>query len=136
MNPASDFSEVLMTARQARGLTQEQLATAAGITQEALSRYESGSRKPEQDVVARLAETLGVTVPFLLSAGRSRGAWAVDAHMRRRKSAKPTDWKRLEACLNLHRMHAQYLYEDVSLRAEQYVPKFDPFEVPPADAAG
>jgi len=35
----------------------------------------------------------------------------------------------------MHRLHACQLYEEVSLRAEQYIPRFDPFETPPADAA-
>ncbi len=131
----SDIGAVLMTARRACGLTQEQLASAAGVTQAALSRYENGIRDPEPDVLARLAQALGVTVPFLLSAGKLRGAMAVEIHMRRAKTAKPTDWRELEARLNMHRLHARYLYEEVSLRAEQRIPTFDPFETNPADAA-
>jgi Zn-dependent peptidase ImmA (M78 family) len=126
---------VLVTARLACGRTQEELASAVGITQAALSRYENGMREPESEVLGRLASALGVTVPFLLAAGKLHGAMAVEAHMRRRKTAKPTDWRKLEARLNMYRLHARYLHEEVLLRAEQCVPTFDPIDVPPADAA-
>lgn len=131
----SQLGEVLETARRARGLTQEQLAEAVGIRQAALSRYEHGLRQPDEDTLARLADALGVTPDFLREAGRIRGAVAVDAHMRRRKTAKPSDWRRLEASLNLHRLHARRLFDQIALRAEQRVPTFDPFDTDPATAA-
>ena len=116
-------------------MTQEQLADMVGLTQAALSRYEKGMRDPDDEVIARLAKALGVTARFFEHAGRSKGAMAVDAHMRRRQTARPTVWKQLEAQLNVYRMHTSLLFEEVSLRAEQYVPTFDPIEVRPSDAA-
>ncbi|MEU8355925.1 XRE family transcriptional regulator [Nonomuraea sp. NPDC048882] len=130
-----DLGEVLITARRACGLTQEELATAAGVTQAALSRYENDLRQPEPEVLARLARALGVTETFLARAGRVHGGMAIDAHMRRRMTAKPTVWRQLEAKLNMYRLHARMMFEEVSLRAEQRVPTLDPIELTPADAA-
>ncbi|WP_411149612.1 helix-turn-helix domain-containing protein [Streptomyces sp. A30] len=129
------LGEAITTARRARGLTQEELATAAGVTQAALSRYENSMREPDSDVLARLAAALGVTASFLKAAGAVRGAMAVDAHMRRRATAKATIWRQLEAKLNVYRMHIRHLMEEVSLKANQQVPRFDPLETDPADAA-
>lgn len=129
------LGEALVTARRARGLTQEELATTAGVTQAALSRYENDQREPDDTVLVALAEALGVTESFLRSAGRLRGAMAIDAHMRRQATAKPTVWRQLEAKLNMYRMHARYLFEEVSLHADQRVPTFDPIDVDPAAAA-
>jgi len=126
---------VLETARRAKGLTQEQLAAAAGIRQENLSRYENETRIPDDDTIARLAAALSITPDFLKQASKVRGAMAVDAHMRRRKTAKPTEWRRLEARLNMYRLHARRLFEDVSLRAEHRLPTFDPLETDPTTAA-
>lgn len=131
----NDLGEGLETARRARGLTQEELAKAAGVTQEAVSRYETGRREPDEEVLQRLADALGLTVPFLRAAGSLRGALAVDVHMRRRATAKPTVWKQLEAQLHLYRLHAKYLFEEVSLYAEQGIPTFDSLDVSPPDAA-
>lgn len=131
----SDIGEALETARRARGLTQEDLAGLAQVSQAALSRYEQGRREPDPDVLPRLARALGVTERFLRGWDRTRGAMAVDAHMRRRQGAKPTVWRRLEAQLNLHRMHARHLFEEVSVHADQKIPQFDPIEIEPAAAA-
>ncbi|MER7577387.1 XRE family transcriptional regulator [Streptomyces sp. NPDC126514] len=131
----SSLGEAITTARRALGITQEELAEAAGVTQAALSRYENDLREPEPEVLTRLAPALGVTVPFLKGAGSVRGAMAVDAHMRKRATAKATTWRQLEARLNMYRMHVRHLMEEVSLRAQQRVPTFDPIETDAADAA-
>jgi len=129
------LGEGLVTARRACGLTQEELAEAAGVTQAALSRYESDLREPDADVLRRIADALGVTESLLRSMGRLHGAIAVDAHMRRRATAKATIWRQLEARLNMYRMHARKIFEEVSIRAEQRVPTFDPIDTDPSNAA-
>lgn len=131
----STLGEAITTARRALGTTQEELAAAAGVTQAALSRYENGMREPDADVLARLAPALGVTESFLKRAGSVHGAMAVDAHMRKRATAKATTWRQLEAQLNMYRMHVRQVMEEVSLRARQRVPVFDPIDTDPADAA-
>lgn len=131
----SAIGEVLINFRRSRGMTQAELAARAGMTQAALSRYESDLRSPDNEVLAALAKALGVTEQFLRRAERVRGPMAVDAHMRRRATAKATVWRQLEARLNTYRMHARFLFEEIAVRAEQTVPRFDPIETSPADAA-
>jgi len=131
----TDLGEVLSMARRASGVTQEELSNKAGVTQAALSRYENGLRQPDDEVIEQLAEALGVTSRFLRHAGRARGAMAVDAHMRRRATAEATVWKRLEAQLNMYRMHASMMFEEIAIHAERRIPTFDPIDVLPADAA-
>lgn len=127
--------EVLAMARRAQGLSQAELAGAANVTQAALSRYENGMREPDDKLLGQLADVLGVTPDFLRRAGRVRGAMAVEAHMRRRKTARPGDWRRLEARLNMHRLHARCVFDEIAVRTEHRVPTFDPFETDPSNAA-
>lgn len=127
--------ESLVVLRRARGMTQVELAERAGVTQAAMSRYESDLRSPDDAVITALADALGVTTDFLRGAGRVHGAMAVDAHMRRRATAKATVWRQLEAELNVYRMHARQLWEEIVVRAVQTVPRFDPIDVTAADAA-
>ncbi|MGH3754003.1 MAG: helix-turn-helix domain-containing protein [Pseudonocardiaceae bacterium] len=129
------LGEVLETARRAQGLTQAELAERTGITQAALSRYENDLREPDAEALGRLADALGVTVSFLIHAGRPRGGVAMDAHLRRRATAPPGTWRQLEARLNVYRWHASHLFEEVSLRAEQHVSTLDPLDVTPEQAA-
>ena len=131
----STFGEVIITGRVAAGMTQEDLANAIGVTQAAMSRYENDLREPDADTIERIAEALGVTVRFLERASRPTAALAVDAHMRRRATAKPTAWRQFEAQLNMLRMHSDFLREEVALAASLTMPGFDPFATDPADAA-
>lgn len=129
------IGEVLEILRRAQGLTQEELCARTGVTQAALSRYENDQRMPDEETVTRLARELGVSRRFLMRDHVVRGALAVDVHMRRQKTYKASAWRRLEARLNKHRLHASLLFEEVSLRADQCVPTFDPAETAPAEAA-
>ncbi|WP_159807848.1 helix-turn-helix domain-containing protein [Cellulomonas citrea] len=131
----SQLGEVISTARRAKGWTQETLAERAGVTQATLSRYESGLRTPDDEALAHVARALGVTPALLREAGRIEGGIAVNAHMRRQKTTPVTVWRELEAQLNLVRLHAAHLGEEVALRAERSVPSFDTDETSPADAA-
>ena len=129
------LGEALVTVRRARGMTQEALADATGMTQAALSRYENDLRDPSIEALGTLAAALGVTPAFLRGTGRIGGAFMVDAHMRRRRTAKATVWRRLEARLNVYRVHLDLLLREVEVVPPLALPLFDPLEYAPADAA-
>ncbi|KAA1248672.1 ImmA/IrrE family metallo-endopeptidase [Mycobacterium simiae] len=121
----NNLGELLETLRIARGWTQAQLEEQTGIRQGTLSRYENGLREPDPATMAELAKAFGVTTEFLQRGQHRRAAMAVDAHMRRRATAKASLWRQREAQLNEYRLHARALFEEVSLQAEQIVPRFD-----------
>ena len=54
------IGDVILTARRAAGLTQEELAARLGITQAALSRYENDLREPDDEAIAKISEDLPV----------------------------------------------------------------------------
>jgi transcriptional regulator with XRE-family HTH domain len=54
------FAAILRGLRQTAGLSVEQLATAAGLTRQAVHNYETGTRRPTWDAVQSLAKALGV----------------------------------------------------------------------------
>jgi transcriptional regulator with XRE-family HTH domain len=59
------LGRVLASLRERRGLSQGQLAAAAGITQSTLSRMERGQAQPDAFTLKKLAEALGVSVADL-----------------------------------------------------------------------
>ena len=59
----------LRLARQARGLSQQQLAGVAGVTRQAVSAVESGHSDPSLRVALGLARALGMTVEELFGPG-------------------------------------------------------------------
>src|ERR1700744_6642911 len=56
-------------ARQARGLSQQQLAGVAGVTRQAVSAVESGHSDPSLRVALSLAGALGMSVEDLFGPG-------------------------------------------------------------------
>ncbi len=129
------LGEAIVTLRRANGLTQEELAESAGVTQAALSRYENALRTPDAEAITALAGALGVTTAFLQRAEGAVGAFMIDAHMRRRATAKPTVWRRLEAKLNVYRQHLDAITDAVEMVPKLALPCFDPMEYSPDEAA-
>lgn len=64
--PPTDFGERLAAIRKARGLTQVQLAEAAGTTQRAISYYETEAGFPPMPAVIALAQVLKVSTDELM----------------------------------------------------------------------
>jgi len=131
----NDIGDVIVAARLARGLKHLDLVDALGVSQGALSRYENNLRTPDDAILGKLGTVLGVTVPFMRHSFRLQGALAADAHMRRRKSTKASQWRTAEARLNLLRMRSAFLFERLPMTVDNYVPTFDPGETQPASAA-
>ena len=52
--------------REQLRMTQAQLARVVGVTQTAISQFESGTRKPSFDTLPRLTDALGITSDYLL----------------------------------------------------------------------
>ncbi|WP_309079859.1 XRE family transcriptional regulator [Zhihengliuella sp.] len=132
---SSNVGDAILVLRRAAGITQEELAARLNITQATLSRYENNLRAPDDDALAALAKVFGVTERFLQHDFTLQGAIAGDAHMRRQKTTKPSDWKRVESRLNALRMHSNFLLERVPLRPRNFVIQVDPFEHTPQEAA-
>ena len=127
--------DVILVLRRAADITQEDLASQLGITQAALSRYENDLRDPDDDTLESLSRSLGVTSNLLRHEFRMQGAIAADTHMRRQKTSRPSDWKRVEARLNMLRMHSSYLLDRAPLRPRNHVIQIDPQEHSPGEAA-
>lgn len=56
----------LKEAREHRGLTQEEFAAHLGVSQQQLSRWETGNVAPSYEVIASIAEALDVSSDFIL----------------------------------------------------------------------
>jgi transcriptional regulator with XRE-family HTH domain len=59
--------------RKLKGFTQVELAEQLGLTQVAIANYERGSRKPDVELVPKLAQLLGASIEELYGGeGRKR----------------------------------------------------------------
>ena len=55
-----EIGEMLRSRRLSRGMTQEQLADAIGVSPSAIGMYEAGRRKPKDDIIEALADVFNV----------------------------------------------------------------------------
>lgn len=63
---STSFADRLREARQARDLTQEELARVTGLTSITISRYERGKLRPKFDHLRRIANALRTTAEALM----------------------------------------------------------------------
>jgi transcriptional regulator with XRE-family HTH domain len=78
----SALGDRLRSAREARGLTLDQLSASTGISKAHLSRLESGARQPSVGILVELAGALGTRVGTLLgedAGGAPLATFAPDA---------------------------------------------------------
>lgn len=60
------MGEKLLKLRKARQWSQEELADKIGVTRQAVSRWESGSAKPDAEKIIALCDLFGVSADYLL----------------------------------------------------------------------
>lgn len=61
------FGKRVRTLREQKGFTQAELASMVGVTENAITQYESGRASPRPYRIEALAQMLGVTATFLLT---------------------------------------------------------------------
>ncbi|HEY2493112.1 MAG TPA: helix-turn-helix transcriptional regulator [Paenibacillus sp.] len=62
MNHGNRIAEL----REIRGWTQEDLSCSIGITRASLSHYEKNRRKPDFEILSKLADKFGVSIDYLI----------------------------------------------------------------------
>lgn len=72
------IGENIKSLRESRGLTQAQLGDAVGVSDKAVSTWESGKREPRMSAVEKLAELFGVTAGMLFCSEECGTALASD----------------------------------------------------------
>lgn len=66
------LGQAIKKLRQERGIKQEDLGLAVGVSKQSVSNWENGNIVPSIDLLIRLADYFGVSTDFLLGrAGRS-----------------------------------------------------------------
>jgi len=94
--PSEVFQERLRTAREARELSQGELAQRAGLQASAVSHFETGTRKPSFDNLKRLADALKVSTDYLLGRATAMEATATSAdRLHRHYSGLSTEYQEM-----------------------------------------
>lgn len=117
---------MLVVAREARSLGQAELAKQLSISQGALSKIEGGVALPTADVFSKLSSTLNFPIEFFQQSGGVHGTGTEAFHqMYRRRQALPArDFRRVEAEVNIVRMHIEKMLRSVDWHPGIEMPKW------------
>jgi Zn-dependent peptidase ImmA (M78 family)/DNA-binding XRE family transcriptional regulator len=128
---------MLATARQARGLTQAELAREAGLSQAFISKAEAGQVELDGERLNRTAEVLRYPVSLLSLTAEVHSLVSTCGFHRKRTSLPVNKIKQVHASLDLARVQAEELLHDVSepdVRLRR-IPLSSDGEVSPRDIA-
>ena len=115
---------LLQVARDARGFTQGELAQRAGVTQALISKLENGlTPDPTPETVEALARALNFPVLFFFSEERPHGL--PPFHYRKRARLGTKALSKIEADINIRRIHLARLLQSYELSAKQDFPTLD-----------
>lgn len=128
--------DLLVLAREARGLTQSKLASALGISQGHLSKIEAGLLPVSDSLLERIAGYLDFPTHFFSSTDPIYGPGTSEFFHRKRKSISARLLARLHAQVNIRRMQLAKLLQAVEMQTDS-IPELDPddFDGKPEEVA-
>ncbi len=68
-----NVAERIQSLRKAKGMSQEQLGEALGVSRQAVSKWESGQSTPDIDNIIQMSRVFGVTTDYLLTGNEQAG---------------------------------------------------------------
>ena len=128
--------EMIALAREARGLTQTELADMLSVSQAMLSKLEAGVKEPSDELVDRLSRALRFPAVFFLQQDPVFGAGLSEFFHRKRQDVPVRVLSRVHAMINISRMHVARLLRSVELPELKIRPyEMAEFEHDPAKVA-
>lgn len=118
--------EMVILARESRGMTQHELAEQIGATQGHVSKIESGAIAASEDIVMRLSEALQYPPGFFSQTDRIYGPSVSEFFHRKRAVVSMRLLCRIHAQANIRRIHINRLARSTEII--QKIPHYDPEE--------
>lgn len=116
--------DMLVLAREVRGLTQSQLARATAIDQGLVSRYESGVRPITEKDLSSIASELEFPEAFFFREGRRLGLGSNGLYHRKRQSMPTGQLRELHARVNLLRLDVERLLQGADFEVPYEIPEY------------
>src|ERR1035438_1886141 len=128
MNP-----RMLILARDAQGLTQEQLAQKSGLSQSSICRAEKGGRPLPDSDLPKAARVLRVTPQMLCWTDEVYGFGSASFFHRKQQSLPQRTLRKIQARVNLLRMRLARLSSGIAVDTPLSMPRMDIDDVGSAD---
>lgn len=120
--------EMLILARQAKGLTQGDLADGLKVTPGLISKWEHGIAIPSPGQVEAAAAVLGFPPSLFYRQERVRGTDSICFHHHKRKSMPAKTLSRIEAEMHLAQLQVKRLLTDLAIESAFSLMTLDPDE--------
>jgi Zn-dependent peptidase ImmA (M78 family)/DNA-binding XRE family transcriptional regulator len=117
--------EMLVLAREAKGIVQGEFAELLGVSQGTVSRWETGVLEPTGDVLDLYSQHLDVTPEFFRKAQRVYGFNSTVFFHRRRETGTDKALRKLHARLNILRMRIRTLLTSAHIESPFQFRRFD-----------
>src|SRR5882762_9173156 len=117
--------EMLFVAREARGLTQSELAKRLHIAQETISRIENGLRQPTAEQVSGFAKYLQFTEGFFFLDEHIKHFGSGCVYHRRRKKAPQSTLRQVLGLINVRRIQVKRLLQSAEIETTNQFVRFD-----------
>lgn len=116
---------MLVLARESRGLSQAELATAIKVSQGKISKYENGLLEPSLVDLARIAEIVDYEAEFFCQDEQVHGLGASLLFNRKRRTTPVHVQRRVTAQVNVVRMQIERLLRAAEVGAENRIERLD-----------
>jgi Zn-dependent peptidase ImmA (M78 family)/transcriptional regulator with XRE-family HTH domain len=123
---ASPNPEMLILARESRGLTQIQLAEATSVQQATISKYETGFSNISEEHLEQFANVLEYPKEFFYLPEQRYGFGTSCTYHRKQKTISGIDLKRLQAELNILRIRVSRLLDGADV---EYANQIQPLDI-------
>lgn len=117
--------EMLGLARESRGMSQAGLASALGVTQGKISKYETGFSSVSAEDLENLCGVLEYPADFFFITDPVMGFGSACFHHRKRQSLPVSELRVIHATVNVIRIHLSRLLEGVEIERRNEFPRLD-----------
>ena len=111
--------EILVSARESRGLTQSDVAAAIGVSQGLISKFEDGLTALTRERLVLIAEFLGFPLSLFLEPDRIRSGASACLYHRKRKTLPAKILNRLQSSMYLTTVHTDRLLREVIIESDR-----------------
>jgi Zn-dependent peptidase ImmA (M78 family)/DNA-binding transcriptional regulator YiaG len=124
-NRRSVNPDMLILARESRGLSQTALAAALSVTQGKISKCETGSIAVSSEDLEKLANVLEYPPDFFFLSDRVEGFGSTCFHHRKRQSLPVGELRLIHATINVIRIHLARLLDGVEIDGKNQFHRLD-----------
>ncbi len=128
MSPKTFNPEMLILARESKGMSQSEVAGAVAVQQGTISKIESGLLPPSPDLVSAFAHEFEFPEQFFFETDRVYGFNSTVFFHRKRQSISDRILRKLHAQMNISRMRVRKLKLSFDLKAQFRFQPMDPRE--------